>query len=976
MSLATSTPTVFTSSPSSSSTSLNTKHNGTSTLSLTSSFLSAFSSRHPSSRLSSESSGSTDRYSASILAQRLGRRNSLWQGPSILRNRNLSPHFESLKSRPTTPVEPNSSNETIEGHLLAPSQGSGTSTPQRPHGVFEGLESSHHQLERPVSALPRGLIEDILSNQEDFSEQPHILRNAISLDAMRADLMEANMGTQNTANAPPAWTSPLSPASPNSSRRLQKDNDGKNGMAATPRTEQYIQHLEAQVATLTDSMSSNANNNVIRKVKQLTRERSVLQEELAEWEKQFETRVQSELASARQREAQLAAQIRALQIDNRLKDHKITEQAREIKHTRQSLKDAQSANHELEQRIDDLTGLLAQSPVMLNPRPRAQTVHNKMTSRMSESVLPSPRLPVRPTSMVNGDTKENEITPVRRQSTSLQVPTPTAGSPVAIINEKAAETSSVSLEDSSVFDTTNISSEPSGLRDSTQFSSVSSVTSVGELNPSPENPAKRHSVPAPNRRKMRKFPSGARQLKPLVLQNSSETPEKATGRARCNSYPYPSSVHSHPTPPAYRFPPLSIDLYTIADNELYQESEPTGSPRATHGNRRSRELARARTLNALEGGPHQYQFFEYTLGDLKQSFGEDNDDEFEPSSTDCVIPGASLPSLARHNSNRSLIAHSPPASDVGVEIDSAPADSDTTTLWQQHRSLQSELSENDTSELDGIVISDASKQFGTSFSQSPKTDLRSCSYRYKFRRPTVDRIMEPRIFANGTDMGFTPVLYRGSPFEPSSQASSSASRKPREAKNCLPSSLSPEPATSLTTGLVSTARQIIANTRCRVSQLHDVWLGGFSWILLGLFLHSRDNQSTSGDGALDYAAIYEAPAAHKNQMSLIDGFRLTMTRRLRSKVTNFAAPVIERGRKSGLINTMRCWSHFMTVMLFALGFAARYGPSDLMQVEPPTPKAERCPHCGAGSHDLNQGGSGAARAFRGPPKTDSFAMRA
>lgn len=903
-----------------------------------------------------------------------------------MRNRNLSPQFESLKSRPTTPVESSSSNETAEGHLIVPPQSSETPTPHRAHSVFEGLESSSHQFERPISPFARALIEEILSNQENFGAQPHTLRNAISLEAIRPDHIRATMGNQDAADTPPSGTTPLSPASPNSSRRMQKDSDCKNGMSATPRTEQYIQHLEAQVTTLTESMSSNANNNVIRKVKQLTRERSVLQEELAEWEKQFDTRVQNELANVRQREAQLAAQVRALQIDNRLKDHKITEQAREIKHARQNLRDSQSTNHELEQRIDDLTGLLAQSPVMLNSRPRPHTMHSKAPSRLSESILPSPRLPVRPTSMVNENTKENEITPVRRHSTCLQVPTPTATSPAAS-NDKTADNSSVDLEDSSVFDITNmssigqssiISSEPSGLRDSTQFSSVSSVTSIGDMNSSPEKSSKRHSVPAPNRRKMRKFPSGAHRLKPLVLQNSSEKPGETTGRARCNSYPYPSTVHSHSTVPAYRFPPLSTDLHTITDNELYQEPESTSSPWARHGSMRSRELARARTLNALEGGTHQYQFSEHSLEDLKLGpFDENNDDEFEPSSTDCVNLGASSPSLAGHNSNRGLLAHSPPASDVGIEIDSAQADSDTTTLWQQQQqSLQSELSKFDASELDGIVVSDSSRQSGKSPAQSPKADIRSCSYRYKFRRPTVDRIMEPQMASNSTGTAFSPILYRGSPFESSSRMSISTSKRPKEASDCIPRSLSPEPTTSLTTNLVSTARQIISNTRCRFSQLHSLWLGGFSWIVLGLFLHSRDGQPINGDGSLDYAAMYEAPAAHKNQMSLIDGFRLTMTRRFRTRVVSFAAPVIERGRKSGLINTMRCWSHFLTVMLFALGFAARFGPSDLMLVEPSTPKEGRCPHCGAGPHELSQGGSGIARAPKELSRTNSFAMRA
>ncbi|KAI5290366.1 hypothetical protein KEM54_001732 [Ascosphaera aggregata] len=982
-------PVIFrTSSPTSSDSRQN---NGFQTSSLTTSFLSAFSSRPSSSRLSSGVSGIGNHFPASSLAQRLSRRDNLWQGPSILRNRNLSPHFEGLKSRPTTPnIVPKSPSDTVDCHL-APFQSPGPSTPHRSPNIFEGLGTSSYDSGRSTSP-DRASSEGFLSTRGSRGAQSKSLRNAISLDAIRAVDSETKMGTQNIYSAPQAWSSPLSPASPNSSRRMAKGDDGKVAMPVTPRTEQYIQHLETQVATLTESISSNASNNLIRKVKQLTRERASLQRELSEWEKSFETRVQDELVSVQQHEAQLAAQVRALQIDNRLKDHKITEQAREITHTRQRLSDSQSTNHELEQRIDDLTGLLAQSPAILNTR-RPQTASNKTSCRLSESTRHSPRLPVRPTSMVNGSTKENEITPIRRASTSIKVPREGNASPGEPNIGKADEGCTVEMKDNAVFDATNapsvgqpsiISSEPSELRDSSRLSSVSSATSAGDLTPS-EGSTERHSDPPLSRRKMRKFPSGAHQLKPLVLQNSSEQPEKIMGRARCNSLPYTPSRHAHPTPPAYRFPRTRTDLHSIAYNERYQGPNSAGSPRSRHGNTRSHELARGRTLDALEGGPHQCQFLQervdlFRLSPLNEhNHHDDGIEEIEPSSTDCVVPGVSSPTLSGHNSNPSLLAHSPPASDLGVEIEPASVDCDTTTLWQeQQKTLKTELLEVDISGLDGVIISDGSRHSHQSVSQSPNSDTRSGSLRYKFRRPTIDKIMEAETLNSRTNMVHTPVLYRDSPFELSSRVLTPVSRRIPETYDCLPQSLSPESAESLGETLYSAAHQLISNTRYRVNQLHSLWIGSFSWIFLGLFLHRRDSQPAFGDNSLDYSALYEAPEAHRNQISLIDGFKYTMTRRFRTRVASIiAAPVIERSRKSSFINSLRCWSHLVVVMVFALGFAARYGASDLIETEPAAPKQGRCPLCGAIAHESmpERNIRGSFRADNAPSKADSSACR-
>ncbi|KAI5286393.1 hypothetical protein KEM52_002018, partial [Ascosphaera acerosa] len=725
-------------------------------------------------------------------------------------------------------------------------------------------------------------------------------------------------------------------------KERERERERERRGSETPRTEQYIKHLETQLAALTESVSSRANAGVVRKVKQLSQEKAILKQELEEWEKSFDDRLQDELRTTRQKETQLAAQVRALQINNRLKDVKLTEQARDLKQTRQSLRDAQTTNKELEHRIDDLTGLLASSPVVprQQSRPRPQSMHGRPTSRFSESHLPSPRLPVRPASMLEGKTKENDLTLVRRRTTAFVSLGGGGGgggseSPAAPAHGESTdgtETPHAAPSDDKAFaaDTAPTADQSSSrLTDSDQYwnssqqSTMSSPRSVSDLSLSPKNLTKRHSMPVPPKRKMRKFRADNNRLKPLVLQTAPEEsvePPKPVGRARCYSLPHTGSTH---LPPQHLL--SSAPLRLVHAQSEVAETVPE-SPDTTP----KRELARARTLSALEGGATEYQLAaghvsmdsESTLMDEHSNLSLD-DASFAARQ---VSGSAASSSTFVQRSTSPLVSDGDPdaadvfrMSDLSLSLWQAPPETLEAELQQQRQR------QGDFTSSEGTAATD--QQHPRTGSPTPGGS-RAVSYRRRYRRPTVDRILRSdeehgRFRASST-------LYRSSPFD-----TDGSPRKASGVYAYLPRTLVSDPPQSLQKVLFSATNQLICNTRHKMRQLQGLWLGSLSWMVLGLFLHRRETQggAATSERQPAEAVLVEAPEPHRNQMSLIDGFRHTMARRLRVRIESLSRPVIERSRTSRVLNAMRSWTQLVAVMVFALGFAARNGPSDLIEIQ-------------------------------------------
>ena len=371
----------------------------------------------------------------------------------------------------------------------------------------------------------------------------------------------------------------------------------------------YIEHLEAQLASVNARLESpSATKKRSTRLRALTVENRNLKHEVADWEKEYDARVQEERDRRNEVEMDLKQHVRQLEEDTDLKDARIGELEWELESMRAKFRDTdelKDLNVRLEKRIEILTNILVQSPTKLGvcsattspqkpdpskrtPRPRSMLP--KLPSSpggiqlsldpVSESAFWQPKSRV---SSINIAESPDQYSGLQnRQRFSLPVLDDATRSPDLIRRSRKSglfdHRTRASLDDCSAPST---SPPPSSVRTSASFGPVS-----WDL----PDPADAESQSSRKRRSMRRFPSGSNSLRPLLLPTSTiglSSPVSAP------IYPSIETTTSQGTSGYSIDPTTSFFSRPLDTSPFPTPSQPSRRPSST--------WVREQTLRALEG---------------------------------------------------------------------------------------------------------------------------------------------------------------------------------------------------------------------------------------------------------------------------------------------------------------------------------------------------------------------------------------
>ncbi|KAL8705377.1 MAG: hypothetical protein Q9201_001496 [Fulgogasparrea decipioides] len=391
---------------------------------------------------------------------------------------------------------------------------------------------------------------------------------------------------------------------------LAKQTRGRNGNRVQLRSTsaemaKYIEHLESQlvaVNTKLDSLMSPSSHKArTTKFRALTSEARSLRQQVDEWEQKFEERVKGERSQLAEVEMSLTARLQALEDEVEAKDDRVRELDWEMENLRTRVKDAEgleAVNADLERRIDLLTSLLVQSPTKLElcsaaSSPSKADPRKRIARPMSmmPKVPPSPgskrlSLNIGPDFQVRRSRQSFALASSASPSTDLKSPSAPGREGI-----HASETMKESKDSSHV-----------GSRNSSSFRSPTSCSSrATSFHSSGSFGAHCWGLPVPleseadatachKQRRMRRFPSGAASLKPLILPNATCTASLPA------SAPVQSIFGDHPR---RDFSEVSLDP-TVAFLSKHEYSSPVTTPTQSC-RKRSSSYAQREALCTLEG---------------------------------------------------------------------------------------------------------------------------------------------------------------------------------------------------------------------------------------------------------------------------------------------------------------------------------------------------------------------------------------
>ena len=424
----------------------------------------------------------------------------------------------------------------------------------------------------------------------------------VTLSGSPTDMNQLREGSLNPRTPPPR----ISPLAKYAKGRASN----RPGIrSASSEASKYIEHLEAQLASAHARLESpSATRKRSAKLRALVVENRNLKHEVADWEKEYDVRVQEEKDRRNEVEMELRQYVRQLEEEMDLKGAKIGELEWELESMRAKFRDTdelKAMNVRLEKRIEVLTNILVQSPMKLDassattspqkadppkrtPRPTSMLprlpsspggLHLSLAT-VSESAFWQPKSIASPASIAEspgGHAIEDE------QAFSVPVFDEAMGSPDACMKSRQSgffdHRSRTSISYRSAPST---SSRPSSIRSSSSFG----PGAWGLPDPAdtePQSSSKR-------RRSMRCFPSGSNSLRPLIL------PTSTIGQSLPASAPiYPSieATTSRGTSGT------SLDP-TISFFSRPTESSPTFTP-TQPSRHHSSDWVQEQTIRALEG---------------------------------------------------------------------------------------------------------------------------------------------------------------------------------------------------------------------------------------------------------------------------------------------------------------------------------------------------------------------------------------
>ncbi|KAF1825542.1 uncharacterized protein K489DRAFT_408183 [Dissoconium aciculare CBS 342.82] len=332
------------------------------------------------------------------------------------------------------------------------------------------------------------------------------LRPRVSSGARHLPLDHLRLGKihSDDINSPPP--PPKSAARLRAVRARAKINHPRRSISAEAR--KYVEHLEAELVAAQNQISAITSPSATReqssRVRTLSAETKVLQEELAEWESQYEQRVREGVEQHVRAEAGLRSRIRTLE--------RIAEEARsradnlemQLGSATLNLEVIETANVRLEKRLEIMSSLLAASPVKID-------LHADTPGRPRMSkVRPKSMLPILPA-----------ISTVLDRQPSI--PSSPPGHSARPASTKSMSVSHIAISPDDIFS------------DAESVWSSAALSSHSGMETASWHSHQRHASKS-NKRRMRRFVAGSVGPKPLILpatnQWSGSVPASAPGLER------------------------------------------------------------------------------------------------------------------------------------------------------------------------------------------------------------------------------------------------------------------------------------------------------------------------------------------------------------------------------------------------------------------------------------------------------------
>ncbi len=540
--------------------------------------------------------------------RRLQLRNLGFRGPT-LPFRRISPLFGASPN----PIEPFGRPVNNENSPLSTEKRTryGEDLPYKPVNILQEI----HNSTRKKKASPRP---SFCAIYEDDQQKEQVNDNAspiswynegsdnctpVTLSGSPADMNRLREGSLNP-RTPPPFSSPLA-------KYVKGRNSNRPGIrSASSEASKYIEHLEAQLASAHARLESpSATRKRSAKLRALIVENRSLKHEVADWEKEYDVRVQEEKDRRNEVEMELRQHVRRLEEEMDLKDAKIGELEWELESMRATFRDTdelKAMNVRLEKRIEVLTNILVQSPMKLDVSSATASPQkadpSKRTPRPTSML---PRLPSSPGGLQLSLATVSES--AFWQPKSIASPASIPESPGGHAGIEDEQAFSVPVFDEAMRSPDpSMKSRQSGFFDHRSRSSISyrsapspssrpsSIRSSASFGPGawglPEPADTEPQSSSKRRRSMRRFPSGSNSLRPLIL------PTSTIGQSLPASAPiYPSieATASRGTSGTSLDPTTSFFSRPIDSSPIFTPTQPS--------RHRSSDWVQEQTIRALEG---------------------------------------------------------------------------------------------------------------------------------------------------------------------------------------------------------------------------------------------------------------------------------------------------------------------------------------------------------------------------------------
>lgn len=501
----------------------------------------------------------------------------------------FSPHNRRLQMR----------SAGFRGSALIPrslSQGRCRAPSLEPPSSLDKVESQGHQTGGSTesilsSSLPESnVLGDIANAPARSQASPHGLVDSNQIAPFRKTSLDRTFdqagNINNDENRSPDATEMRSPLgrmtlgeahqckgtlgqSPSNAKRL-KARHARRISATFPSGEvsEYIDHLEAQLSGMQNQLRSLTSPSSTKlqssKLRSLTTESRVLRQEVSEWEKKFNERVQEETQVRLEIEASLKTRIRSLEREMELKDGRVVELECEVERLRKDaamIDEMHDQNLALSRRLDVLTELLAQSPAKGESHRMGSPTFglDERRGKKRRLTLRIPRLSTASES-AQASTNDDGADNAEHSVSSKPFPAETRHDSSEAVESAGAEEGSCSAEqDPSATSREGVSSFEQALANvegrrpaSSRRISMLSDTAVSLESPvrsaifARERPSHRH-------RRMRRFIGGSARPKQLILPITSQAGSCSVSSSFANG-----DLDDQPTPRARR--PQSVVL--------------------------------------------------------------------------------------------------------------------------------------------------------------------------------------------------------------------------------------------------------------------------------------------------------------------------------------------------------------------------------------------------------------------------------